>query len=134
MRSQSQLRNDKYIIMKSRTCSKVREIIRNNNLCSNQAFSFDEQVFEGNGSIKLIAQMLERRSQSSLVVPATIEALTMKTRLAKIPDEGHQGNEENYSHFELTWRSGYCYLNKGECDLNQSKHDSIVERVAKNNS
>ena len=33
-----------------------------------------------------------------------------------------------------TWRSGYCYLNKGECNLNQSKDDSFVERVAKNNS
>ena len=32
------------------------------------------------------------------------------------------------------WRSGYCYLNKGECNLNQSKDDSFVERVAKNNS
>ena len=26
------------------------------------------------------------------------------------------------------------YLNKGECNLNQSKDDSFVERVAKNNS
>ena len=34
----------------------------------------------------------------------------------------------------ITWRSGYCYLNKGECNLNQSKEDSFVERVAKNNS
>ena len=33
----------------------------------------------------------------------------------------------------MTWRSGYCYLNKGECNLNQSKDDSFVERVAKNN-
>ena len=33
-----------------------------------------------------------------------------------------------------TWWSGYCYLNKGECDLNQSKDDSFVERVAKINS
>ena len=33
-----------------------------------------------------------------------------------------------------TWRSGYCYLNKGECNLNQSKDDAFVERVAKNNS
>ena len=32
------------------------------------------------------------------------------------------------------WRSGYCYLNKGECNLNQSKDYSFVERVAKNNS
>ena len=32
-----------------------------------------------------------------------------------------------------SWRSGYCYLNKGECNLNQSKDDSFVERVAKNN-
>ena len=28
----------------------------------------------------------------------------------------------------------YCYLNKRECDLNQSEDDSFVERVAKNNS
>ena len=34
----------------------------------------------------------------------------------------------------VTWRSGYCYLNKGECNLNQSKDDSFVERMAKNNS
>ena len=34
----------------------------------------------------------------------------------------------------LAWRSGYCYLNKGECNLNQSKDDSFVEWVAKNNS
>ena len=33
-----------------------------------------------------------------------------------------------------SWRSGYCDLNNGECNLNQSKHDSFVERVAKNNS
>ena len=33
-----------------------------------------------------------------------------------------------------TWRSGYCCLNKGEYNLNQSKDDSFVERVAKNNS
>ena len=33
-----------------------------------------------------------------------------------------------------SWRSGYCYLNKGECNFNQSKEDSFVERVAKNNS
>ena len=32
------------------------------------------------------------------------------------------------------WQSGYCYLNKGECNLNQSKDNSFVERVAKNNS
>ena len=25
-----------------------------------------------------------------------------------------------------SWRSGYCYLNKGECNFNQSKHDSFV--------
>ena len=33
-----------------------------------------------------------------------------------------------------TWRSGYCDLNKGECDLNQSKDDSFVKQVAKNNN
>ena len=33
-----------------------------------------------------------------------------------------------------TWWSGCCYLNKRECDSNQSKVDSFVERVAKNNS
>ena len=31
-------------------------------------------------------------------------------------------------HMLTTWRSGYCYLNKGECDLNQSKYDPFVER------
>ena len=35
---------------------------------------------------------------------------------------------------KVTWRSGYCYLNKGEYNLNQSKDDSFVEQVAKNNS
>ena len=35
---------------------------------------------------------------------------------------------------DSTWRSGHCYLNKGECNLNQSKDDTFVERVAKNNS
>ena len=34
----------------------------------------------------------------------------------------------------MTGLSGYCYLNKGECNLNQSKDDSFVERVAKNNT
>ena len=34
-------------------------------------------------------------------------------------------------HNKSTWRSGYCYLNKGECNLNQSKDDSF-KRVAKN--
>ena len=34
----------------------------------------------------------------------------------------------------MSWRSGYCYLNKGECNFNQSKDDSFVERVAVNNS
>ena len=28
----------------------------------------------------------------------------------------------------------HCYLNKEECNLNQSKCDSFVKRVAKNNS
>ena len=32
----------------------------------------------------------------------------------------------------LSWRSGYCYLNKRQCKLNQSKDCSFVERVAKN--
>ena len=32
------------------------------------------------------------------------------------------------------WRSGYCYLNKGECDLNELKDDSFVKWVAKNNN
>ena len=36
--------------------------------------------------------------------------------------------------FCLTWRSGYRYLSKGECNLNQSKDDFFVKRVAKNNS
>ena len=30
----------------------------------------------------------------------------------------------------LTWRSGYCYLDKGEYNSNQSKDDSFVEWVA----
>ena len=36
--------------------------------------------------------------------------------------------------FQTTWRSDYCYINKRECNLNQSKDDSFVERVSKNNS
>ena len=32
------------------------------------------------------------------------------------------------------WRSGYCDLNKGECYLNQSKEDSFLKLVAKNNN
>ena len=32
------------------------------------------------------------------------------------------------------WRSAYCNLNKGECNLNQSKDDSFVKRVAKDNN
>ena len=33
-----------------------------------------------------------------------------------------------------SWWSGYFYLNKGECDLNQSKDDSFVKRVVRNNN
>ena len=33
-----------------------------------------------------------------------------------------------------SWRSGDCYLNRGECDLSQSKDDSFVKGVAKNNN
>ena len=35
---------------------------------------------------------------------------------------------------DSSWWSGSCYLNKGECDLNQSKDDSFVKQVAKNNN
>ena len=34
----------------------------------------------------------------------------------------------------ISWRSGYCYLKKRECDLNQSKDDCFLKRVAKNNN
>ena len=34
----------------------------------------------------------------------------------------------------LSWRSDYCYLNEGESNLNQSKDDPFVKRVAKNNN
>ena len=47
---------------------------------------------------------------------------------------GRVGASCNSFTFEPSWWSGYCYLNKGECNLNQSKDDSFVERVAKNNS
>ena len=44
-------------------------------------------------------------------------------------------NNRAWSAVEGSWRSGgYCYLNKGECNLNQSKGNSFVERVAKINS
>ena len=33
-----------------------------------------------------------------------------------------------------SWWSGYCYWNERECGLNQSRVDSFVGRVAKNNS
>ena len=33
----------------------------------------------------------------------------------------------------IAWRSGYCYLKKGKCNLNQSTDDSFAERVAKKN-
>ena len=36
--------------------------------------------------------------------------------------------------YTFSWRSGYCYLNKRECNLNQSKYDSLLNWVAKNNS
>ena len=44
-----------------------------------------------------------------------------------------QAVEDSESECPFSCRSGNCYLNKGECNLNQSKHDSFVERVAKNN-
>ena len=31
------------------------------------------------------------------------------------------------------WQSGFCYQNKGECNLDQSNVDSFVKHVAKNN-
>ena len=34
----------------------------------------------------------------------------------------------------LTWQSDYCYQNKGNCDSNQSKLISFVERMSKNNT
>ena len=37
-------------------------------------------------------------------------------------------------HQETAWQSGYCYVNKEECNLNQLKDNTFVERVAKNNS
>ena len=35
---------------------------------------------------------------------------------------------------QRSWWSGFCYWNKRECDLNQSKDGSFVKRVAKNNN
>ena len=46
----------------------------------------------------------------------------------------HAGTRNHLSNFWPPLRSGYCYLNKGECNLNQSKHGSFVERLAENNS
>ena len=34
----------------------------------------------------------------------------------------------------LRWPIDPCYLNTEECNLNQTKDDSFVERVVKNNS
>ena len=56
------------------------------------------------------------------VKPSTTKTET-KTQTVKKPQHNHP-----------TWRSGYCYLNKGECDLNQSKDGSFVKWVAKNNN
>ena len=39
-----------------------------------------------------------------------------------------------FHHRLIIWLSGYCYWNKRECGLNQSRDDSFVGRVAKNNS
>ena len=51
------------------------------------------------------------------------------------PNEMKRENSKILDHIFIatTWRSGSCYLNKGECNLNQSKDDSFVEWVAKNN-
>ena len=43
-------------------------------------------------------------------------------------------NDDRWEAAGCTWWSGHCYLNKGECDLNQWKDDSFVKRVAKNNN
>ena len=48
---------------------------------------------------------------------------------------GNHGKKfPEYSQASFTWWSAYCDLNKGECDLNESKDDSFVKRVAKNNN
>ena len=49
-------------------------------------------------------------------------------------DSFHAANKSVYSLSSFTWWSGNCYLNKREWNLNRSKDDSFVERVAKNNS
>ena len=52
--------------------------------------------------------------------------------------EWHLKRSAHYNFFlrkcSASWLSGYCYLNKRECNLNQSKDDSFVGRVAKNNN
>ena len=42
--------------------------------------------------------------------------------------------QDNICIGQITWWSGWCYVNKGKCKLNQSNDYSFVERVAKNNS
>ena len=78
----------------------------------------------GHGNIFHFCRL--RPSQDSLAVgrlPAIPRSLEYRTILYKTTFV-----------LAITWRSGYCYLNKGECKLNQSKDYSFGERVAKNNS
>ena len=57
--------------------------------------------------------------------------MVYRKRYAGLNIEGHQDEVKSEI---LRWSMGPCYLNKEECNLKQTKEDSFVERVAKNNS
>ena len=57
--------------------------------------------------------------------------IVYRNRYARLNVEGHQDEVKSEI---LRWPMDPCYLNKEECNLNQTKDDSFVERVAKNNS
>ena len=40
--------------------------------------------------------------------------------------EDQEETLERYEESLGSWRSGYCYLNKRKCNLNQSKDDSLL--------
>ena len=57
--------------------------------------------------------------------------IVYRKRYTGLNVEGHQNVVKGEI---LRWPIDPCYLNKEECNLNQTKDDSYVERVAKNNS
>ena len=76
----------------------------------------------------------------SWIQPGSKQVNKYKSRRSEVVTRGLSLRKGPGSYYKLhrvngrPWRSGSWYLNKGECDLNQSNDDSFVERVAKNNS